>query len=130
VSVILNVPSTRLVCATVVRMLEAVSVRVPEPFAEELASAGFRKVRRLRVGGFEPVLTFIMTSATLAADAATILVAKDAASSSNACALGWLVVPGLRSVVSWLSKSPGALQRPIRGCAWSPGVRHQMLSPM
>jgi len=67
-----------LVCATVVRMLEAVSVRVPEQFAEELVNAGFRKLRRLRGGGLEPVLTFIMTSATLAADTATVLVAKDA----------------------------------------------------
>lgn len=67
-----------MVCATVVRMLEAVSVRVPEQFAEELVNAGFRKLRRLRGGGLEPVLTFIMTSATLAADTATVLVAKDA----------------------------------------------------
>ena len=59
-------------------MLEAVSVRVPEQFAEELVNAGFRKLRRLRGGGLEPVLTFIMTSATLAADTATVLVAKDA----------------------------------------------------
>ena len=44
-------------------------------------SAGFREVRRppLRRGEVEPVLTLVATGGGLAADAAAILLAKDAA---------------------------------------------------
>ncbi len=66
---------------TLIGMGDVVPVRVPGQFAEELVSAGFREVRRppLRGGGIEPVLTLVATSGSLAADAATILLAKDAA---------------------------------------------------
>jgi hypothetical protein len=121
---VLNVSSTRLVCATVVRMLEAVSVRVPELFAEELVSAGFRKVRRLRGGGFEPVLTFVMTSATLAVDAATILVAKDAIGEFVERVRSWMARRARSEVggelvieVSWRSAGTDSRMRLVARCA-------------
>jgi len=105
-------------------MLEAVSVRVPEPFAEELVSAGFRKVRRLRGGGFEPVLTFIMTSATLAADAATILVAKDAIGEFVERVRSWMARRARSEVggelvieVSWRSAGTDSRMRLVARCA-------------
>jgi hypothetical protein len=78
-------------CATVFRMLDVVRVQVPAQFAEELVSAGFREAKPppFRGGGVEPVLTLVATGAGLAADAATILVAKDAAGDLLARLRSW-----------------------------------------
>lgn len=71
----------RVPCLTLIRMHDVVPVRITGQFAEDLMSAGFREVRRppLRRGGVEPVLTLVATGGGLAADAAAILLAKDAA---------------------------------------------------
>lgn len=74
-------------------MGDVVLVRVPGQFAEGLVSAGFREVRRppLRGGGIEPVLTLVATGGGLAADAATILLAKDAAEDFLARLRSWMI---------------------------------------
>ena len=55
-------------------------------------SAGIREVRRppLRGGGIEPVLTLVATGGGLAADAATVLLAKDAAEDFLARLRSWI----------------------------------------
>lgn len=73
---------------------DEVTVQVPGEFAAELVSAGFRKVRRLRGGGIEPIVTFLATSGGLAADAAAILLAKDAIADFLARLRSWMVGRG------------------------------------
>jgi len=94
-------------------MHDAVGVQVPGQFAEELVNAGFQKVRRLRGAGLEPVLTFVATSAGLAADAATILVARDAVSDFISRLRSWMVrhagsATGSEFVIEVSARSPGA----------------------
>jgi hypothetical protein len=88
--------SARLLCVTVIRVHDAIFIQVPEQFAAELAGAGFRRARRPRGGGggIEPVLTFVVTGAGLAADAATIIVAKDAVSDFVARLRSWIAHRG------------------------------------
>src|ERR1700720_1628371 len=90
----------------------AVPIRVPGQFAEYLAGTGFEEARPspFRGGGGEPVLTLVATGAGLAADAATILVAKDAASDFISRLRSWMTrraraEPGGELVieVSWRS---------------------------
>jgi hypothetical protein len=105
-------------CLTLIRMHDVVPVRVPSQLAEELVSAGFREVRppRLRGGGVEPVLTLVVTGAGLAADAATILVAKDAAGDFLARLRSWMTrrvrsEAGSTLVIEAVRRSPGGDSR-------------------
>lgn len=93
-------------------MQDAVPIQVPGHFAEDLAGTGFEEARPsvFRGGGVEPVLTLVATGAGLAADAATILVAKDAASDFISRLRSWMtrrarVEPGGELVIeiSWRS---------------------------
>jgi hypothetical protein len=117
-------------CDTVVRYChfvpDEVTVQVPGEFAAELVSAGFRRVRRLRGGGVEPVLTFLATSGGLAADAATILLAKDAIADFIARLRSWMAGRGRSQaghefVIEVSRRSPGADSRLRLVTRWDSG---------
>jgi hypothetical protein len=108
-------------------MVDEVIVQLPGELAAELVGAGFRRVRRLRGGGVEPVLTFAATGAGLAADAATILLAKDAAADFVARLRSWMARRGRSQnggefIVEVSHRSPGTDSRLRLVARWDAGV--------
>jgi hypothetical protein len=100
-------------------MLDMIRVQVPKAFADELPADEFPELETLRGGGVEvkAILTVVSTGVALAADAATILLAKEA--------IGNLI----QRLRSWITRHPGSdsgSELIIEASAHSPGGQTQL----
>ena len=96
-------------------MPDMIRVQVPRAFAEELPSGEFPDLEPLRGAGVEvqAILTAAGTSAGLAADAATILLAKEAIGNFTRRLRSWITRhtgsdPGSELIIEVSSRSPDA----------------------